>query len=92
MKGCEMIKTSSYATLWAALMLAALTATTSAKPSQLTNTQLDRITAGTNASIGPIIIKPPVWKSPLFPPVINPGGPILISCIVGSGCIIRAYL
>ena len=87
-----MTKTSSYAILWAALMLAALTGTTSAKPSQLTNAQLDRITAGTNASIGPIIIWPPVWKGPLFPPVINPGGPILISCMIGSGCIIRPYL
>lgn len=34
---------------------------------------------------GPPILPPPP------PPVVNPGGPILITCIVGVGCTTRRY-
>ncbi|HJU15403.1 MAG TPA: hypothetical protein VJ770_02940 [Stellaceae bacterium] len=92
-----MTRSSFYAALCAALLVAASVGTAGAKPTRLTNTQLDRVAAGSDLSIGSIF-KLPVWKNPLSPPVINPGGPIinpggpiLISCIVGTGCIIRPY-
>jgi hypothetical protein len=39
---------------------------------------------------GKITIPPnePVWKREP-PPKVNPGGPILITCIVGQGCMTR---
>jgi len=46
----------------------------------LTAAEVSLVTGG----LGPIPVPPPVWKHK--PPPRNPGGPILITCIVGKGC------
>jgi hypothetical protein len=69
-----------------------------AAPTKLSDRQLDSVTAGalTLTLIGgplppisfPIGRLPP---QPIGPPTINPGGPILISCVIGAGCTTRPY-
>jgi hypothetical protein len=75
----------------AALVFGSLAGIAVAAPHKLSDSQMDKVAAGAL----------PVGQPPTFghfphpgwpvggPPVINPGGPILISCIVGSGCTTR---
>lgn len=65
---------------------------TASAATPLSDRQLDKVTAG---SI-PLPPTPSWWPfpyppSPLPGPVapISPGGPVLISCVIGSGCIVR---
>jgi hypothetical protein len=59
-----------------------------ADPVKLSDTQLDNVAAGLGADwSGP----PGVRPRPIIPPIVNPGGPILISCTVGVGCTTRHY-
>lgn len=72
-------------TLLLSLALFAMAASAAlATPIRLTDRQLDKLTAGSWK--GPVRV---VW--PTQPPVINPGGPILISCTIGVGCTVRHY-
>lgn len=59
-----------------------------ADPVKLSDTQLANVAAGRGTDWpGP----PGVRPQPIVPPVVNPGGPILISCTVGVGCTTRRY-
>jgi hypothetical protein len=69
-------------------ILLCLPALVQAQPTKLGDAQLDRVTAGL-IPVDP----PPVGGHPWQPgrPILNPGGPILISCTIGAGCITRHY-
>jgi hypothetical protein len=76
-----------------ALMALAATLTSGmaiAKPTTLTDRQMDKMAGGmwTPHPVGPPVFRPPPVVQP---PIVNPGGPILISCIVGQGCTTRRY-
>jgi hypothetical protein len=70
------------------LVLLALPALLHAQPTKLGDAQLDRVAAGL-VPVDP----PPVGGHPWHPgqPILNPGGPILISCTIGAGCVTRPY-
>ncbi len=72
--------------LLALLLLLGTASAVAAKPKALTDAELAAMTAGFEARpVGPTRAPPPVWTP------VPPGGPILISCIVGVGCITRSY-
>ena len=75
-----------------ALAFGALTGVAIAAPHEMSDNQMDKVAAGSLPVGQPPgfghLPRPPGWPVG-GPPVINPGGPILITCIVGSGCITR---
>jgi hypothetical protein len=72
--------------------LAASLVGTAPAATRLSDRQLDKVTAGSIA----LPPTPSWWPFPYPPlplpgslPPINPGGPVLISCVIGSGCTVR---
>lgn len=66
------------------MILATISVTADAKTKPMDDTALSAVAGG-------VLPGPIHWRGPLPGPIgqplpINPGGPILISCQVGSGC------
>ncbi len=70
--------------LLAAFLMAGLGFPASAAPKHLDNVELQNAAAGmVPVDPVPVVPHPPIIGRPM---PINPGGPILISCHIGSGC------